>query len=321
MRTLADLGDRAAEVSYAPAEAGRRVGATAERGYRETVRPARQSQRISALLPLALLLLAIPLLGWLLRGAPHKAESATETVIRPTPVQPSVAQAPHEPAIRPAPVQPSVVQGANEPAIRPAPVQPSVVQGANEPTIRPASAQPPVVQTPEVRVLEPNRPVTTVSPTLIPTRLNVSELRLPDGVTLQLPESSFLNAIYEYLSNTTATSSREFVFDGLEFDDVGIRVRPEIETAITNLTKLLRAFPSVTLRIEGHTDPSGYPVADRNRSLAWADALKDMLVKAGVPSNRLTTAGLGSEHPVASNDTAEGRVKNRRIELLLSKSL
>ncbi len=106
----------------------------------------------------------------------------------------------------------------------------------------------------------------------------------------------------------------------MEFDDAKIRVRPEIETAVTNLTKLIRAFPAVTLRIEGHTDPSGDPAADQKRSLARADALKDLLVKAGVPSDRLTTAGLGSEHPVATNDTALGRAKNRRIELLLSKS-
>jgi outer membrane protein OmpA-like peptidoglycan-associated protein len=212
--------------------------------------------------------------------------------------------------------QPNIGQPNIEVAARSAPVQPRVVEAP----ARPAPAQPQAAETPEVRVPEPSRPETTASQPIVPTTLNLSEVRLPDGATLKLPGSSFLNAIYKYLSDATATQSRAFVFDGLDFDDATIRVRPEIATAVTNLSSLLRAFPSVTLRIEGHTDPSGDPAADRNRSLARADALKDLLVKAGVPSTRITTVGLGSEKPVAPNDTTEGRAKNRRIELALSKS-
>jgi outer membrane protein OmpA-like peptidoglycan-associated protein len=54
-----------------------------------------------------------------------------------------------------------------------------------------------------------------------------------------------------------------------------------------------------------HHALSGDKAADQKQSLAWADALKDLLAKAGVPGNRLTTAGLIPEHPVASNDTTD----------------
>jgi outer membrane protein OmpA-like peptidoglycan-associated protein len=64
--------------------------------------------------------------------------------------------------------------------------------------------------------------------------------------------------------------------------------------------------------------PSSHRRIDRSRGRA--DAVKDLLVKAGVPGNRLATVGLGSEKPVPPNDTPEGRAKNRRIELSLSKS-
>jgi outer membrane protein OmpA-like peptidoglycan-associated protein len=239
------------------------------------------SPLVSALAPLALLLLPLLLFAWFMRGAA-------------TPI-----------------VQPNV-----EVAARPAPVQPRVA----ETPVQPAPVQPRVAETTAARTPEPSRPETTASRPLVPTTLNLTELRLPDGVTLKLPESSFLGAMYKYLADATAAQGRTFVFDGLDFDGAKIRVGPEIESSIGNLASLLRAFPSVAMRIEGHTDASGDPAADRDRSLARADAMKDSLVKAGVPSNRLTTVGLGSEKPLASNDTTEGRAKNRRIELALSKS-
>jgi outer membrane protein OmpA-like peptidoglycan-associated protein len=296
MRALADLGDRAADAGRATVEAGRRVGATAHGAYRESVDAARGlSPLASALLPLALLLLPLLLFTWFMRGAASPI------------AQPNV-----EVAARPAPAQPRVV----ETSARSAPAQPRV----EETPAQPAPVQPRVAETREGRAPEPSGPETTASRPVVTTTLNLSELRLPDGVTLKLPETSFLSAIYKYLSDATATQGRAFVFDGLDFDDARIRVRPEIETAVANLSSLLRAFPLVTVRIEGHTDASGDPAADRDRSLARADAVKDLLVKAGVPSTRLTTVGLGSEKPLASNDTTEGRAKNRRIELSLSKS-
>ena len=89
--------------------------------------------------------------------------------------------------------------------------------------------------------------------------------------------------MYKYLNDATATPGRTFVFDGLDFDAAAIKMRPETETAVTHLTTLLGAFPNVTLRIDGHTDRSADPVADKWLSLERAEALKSLLVKAGVP--------------------------------------
>jgi outer membrane protein OmpA-like peptidoglycan-associated protein/uncharacterized membrane protein YeaQ/YmgE (transglycosylase-associated protein family) len=264
MRALAEFGDRAAEATHAAAAAGRHFAGAAERAVRGAVR--QESPLLSALLPLALLLLAIPLLGWLLRGAADKVQQAADATIPARPAQALVAEAP-----------------------------------------RP-------------RVPEPDRAEMAAAPTPIPTTINMTEIRLPSGATLKVPETSFLNAIYKWVTDATAESGRAFAFDGLEFEGANIRLASETGTTIANLSKLLAAFPSVTLRIEGHTDPSGDAAADQKQSLARADALKILLVKAGVPGDRITTAGLGSERPVASNDTAEGRAKNRRIELSLLKS-
>src|SRR5271166_1511096 len=315
MRSLADLGDRATETTRAAADAGKRVGATAREGYRETVGAAREETPwLAALLPL--LLLALPLLAftYMTRGTAAKLSKQAENVQVNLPQ----AQVPH---VKVPEVQPSEIP---TPATPPPLVQ---VPHVKVPEVQPSEIQtppapPPLVQVPHVKVpeVQPSEiPTPATPPPLVATTYveKLREIKLPDGKSLNLPESSFLNEVYKYLNDATATPGRTFVFDGQDFDAVAIKMRPETETAVTHLTTLLGAFPNVTLRIDGHTDRSADPVADKWLSLERAEALKSLLVKAGVPADRIKTSGLGSERPVASNDTPEGRAKNRRIELSL----
>jgi len=88
---------------------------------------------------------------------------------------------------------------------------------------------------------------------------------------------------------------------------------------VTRLSTLLGAFPNVTLRIDATTDRSADPAADKRRSLERAEALKSLLVKAGVPADRIKTSGSGSDKPAASSDTPERGAKADRIELSLEK--
>ena len=68
------------------------------------------------------------------------------------------------------------------------------------------------------------------------------------------------------------------------------------------------------VKIIGHTDSSGDAKKNEQLSLARAEAVKTYLIGKSIVAGRLSTAGLGSEKPVADNTTAEGRKKNRRIE-------
>jgi outer membrane protein OmpA-like peptidoglycan-associated protein len=71
------------------------------------------------------------------------------------------------------------------------------------------------------------------------------------------------------------------------------------------------------IRIEGHTDSSGSSNANLALSQKRAEAVRDALVASGVEASRITVVGLGSERPVAANDTAEGRARNRRVDIIL----
>jgi outer membrane protein OmpA-like peptidoglycan-associated protein/uncharacterized membrane protein YeaQ/YmgE (transglycosylase-associated protein family) len=145
----------------------------------------------------------------------------------------------------------------------------------------------------------------------------LATIKLPNSVNLEVPENSFLNGVYKFLSGPADTKSRSFVFERLNFDGAAVKAAPETEAATRALSTLVKAFPGVQLRIEGHTDKGGEADADRRLSLERANAVKDLLVKAGVPADRISTEGLGSDKPVAPNDTEENRAKNRRIELTL----
>ena len=79
------------------------------------------------------------------------------------------------------------------------------------------------------------------------------------------------------------------------------------------------ANPDVQVVITGHTDNVGSQKFNQVLSLKRAQAVKNWLVRKGIASNRMRTVGKGENEPVASNDTAEGRLENRRIEFYVEK--
>ena len=88
------------------------------------------------------------------------------------------------------------------------------------------------------------------------------------------------------------------------------------ETSYADLDKLasiLVAHPEVKASIEGHTDSQGDDKMNLDLSKARAKAVKDYLIKKGVAADHLSSEGFGETKPIDTNDTAEGRAKNRRV--------
>ncbi|MCA9717291.1 MAG: OmpA family protein, partial [Myxococcales bacterium] len=76
-------------------------------------------------------------------------------------------------------------------------------------------------------------------------------------------------------------------------------------------------FPSIRIEISGHTDSIGDPEYNKDLSRRRAEAVKSYLVENGIAPDRVETRGAGMDEPVASNQTAAGRAKNRRIEFTI----
>jgi outer membrane protein OmpA-like peptidoglycan-associated protein len=108
----------------------------------------------------------------------------------------------------------------------------------------------------------------------------------------------------------------EVLFDTGKFD-----LKPAATTSLTQLAELLRGYPGSPIVIEGHTDTVGTPAANQTLSENRAKAVKTWLVEKGqVPDGCIRTVGFGQTNPVASNDTADGRQRNRRVEVRLLKT-
>jgi len=73
-----------------------------------------------------------------------------------------------------------------------------------------------------------------------------------------------------------------------------------------------------SIEVLGYTDSVGSAADNDALSLRRAQAVRDYLVTRGVPSEKATAKGLGSSNPVASNNTADGRAENRRVEIVVS---
>ena len=104
---------------------------------------------------------------------------------------------------------------------------------------------------------------------------------------------------------------------GIFFDTGKADLKPESDAAVAEVAKLLKAEPALKVYVVGHTDNVASLDLNTKLSQARADAVVQALVaRHGIAAARLVGRGAGPLAPVASNDTEEGRAKNRRVELV-----
>ena len=175
----------------------------------------------------------------------------------------------------------------------------------NRPKPAPVVATPPPVTTPAVPALP----------------AGYTTLNLPDGTSLNVPETGIENQLATFIADSTKKVDKTtwFNFDRLTFDTGKDTLQPSSQEQLNNVAAILKAYPDVHARIGGYTDNKGNARANLKLSAARAKNVMDALVAAGIDKSRLDSKGYGAAHPVASNDTEDGRAQNRRIALLVTK--
>src|SRR5436853_5174599 len=102
------------------------------------------------------------------------------------------------------------------------------------------------------------------------------------------------------------------------FDTGSSTLKPGAREKLAKISGIVLAHPGLSLQIEGHTDSVGTDEFNQELSGRRADGVRDYLAQEGVLASGITARGFGKTEPVASNDTPEGRQRNRRVELVVN---
>ncbi|CAA0120853.1 Outer membrane porin F [BD1-7 clade bacterium] len=112
----------------------------------------------------------------------------------------------------------------------------------------------------------------------------------------------------------TGCASFQGSFEGVQFESGSSTLKPSSYEELDEIAAALNLYPNVKLAVAAHSDASGAADANLNLSQKRAESVVAYLQGKGVESERMEAKGFGEEQPIASNDNAEGRAKNRRVE-------
>jgi outer membrane protein OmpA-like peptidoglycan-associated protein len=109
-----------------------------------------------------------------------------------------------------------------------------------------------------------------------------------------------------------------FALEKIYFDFGKATIKSESLGLIEEIANVIKENPEIgRVRIEGHTDSVGSDLTNQRLSQARTEAVRKALNARGVPADRMEAVGFGEAKPIATNDTSEGREKNRRVEFVL----
>lgn len=99
------------------------------------------------------------------------------------------------------------------------------------------------------------------------------------------------------------------------FDSGHAELKPTATNNLSQMAAIIKKYPENVLTIRGYTDSTGSAKINKDLSEKRAGAVREELVKGGVPSNTISVVGMGPENPIGDNKSAAGRAQNRRVEV------
>lgn len=147
-------------------------------------------------------------------------------------------------------------------------------------------------------------------------RAREAELAREESAALQARISELQDELTDLQTRETERGVMVTV-KGVLFEVDKADLKPGAIRNLDALVEFLETYPERQIRVEGHTDSTGAAEYNLDLSDRRAGSVRELLVSRGIDPDRITVEGLGQDYPVASNDTAEGRQQNRRVEIVL----
>lgn len=142
---------------------------------------------------------------------------------------------------------------------------------------------------------------------------------LVNGASIVIPERGVENRLLAFVTSTQLPDTTSwFDFDRLLFDTGSARLQPQSDDQLRSIAAILKANPSVHVKIGGYTDNVGSSADNLRLSQDRAANVRAQLMLLGIDADRLEAEGYGDAHPVADNATEAGRAMNRRISMLVT---
>ncbi|MGF1548749.1 MAG: OmpA family protein, partial [Thiotrichales bacterium] len=117
------------------------------------------------------------------------------------------------------------------------------------------------------------------------------------------------------VDGTGCEKTASITLEGVNFKTASAELTADSSAVLERVVAALRAATTLKIEVAGHTDSQGNDELNQQLSQKRAESVRQYLINAGVDADRLVAKGYGEVEPVASNDTDDGRAKNRRVEL------
>ncbi len=105
---------------------------------------------------------------------------------------------------------------------------------------------------------------------------------------------------------------------GVQFATGTANLSPKARESLARFAGIVASYPGLEFKVEGHTDSTGSDETNQELSTKRAIAVRDYLIGQRVPASSIDAEGLSSSHPIADNETADGRARNRRVEIVIT---